>query len=206
MLSRLAPSHSRRADSAETSGEVGGWTVVIADGHAVLPNGMKHLPDKGQGVQQCTALVSVACPRSLISIGDNAFGGCTSLTSIALPTGLTRIGDFAFDKCSLTCIGFPAHLAFIGNGAFFRCRALTSVTLPAGLTSIGARAFYGCSSLTAVKLPAGIASIGVAAFYRSSLPRVIVPITAEIADDAFPSSVTTPSSVARPQRCAGTRR
>ena len=155
-----------------------------------------------------TALVSVACPRSLISIGDNAFGGCTSLTSIALPTVLTRIGDFAFDKCSLTCIGFPAHLAFIGNGAFFRCRALTSVTLPAGLTSIGARAFYGCSSLTAVKVTPRWNRLR----WRGSIlpllpaPRHRANHRRDHRRRPFPSSVTTPSSVARPQRCAGTRR
>ena len=79
--------------------DVGGWQVVIADGHAVLPEGMTHLPD--HAFLGRTSLVSVACPRSLVSIGNNAFDRCTSLASINLPRrGLTSIGDYAFRGCS----------------------------------------------------------------------------------------------------------
>ena len=69
--------------------DVGGWQVVVADGHVVLPEGMTHLPDKA--FQDRTPLVSVAFPRSLASIGSSAFEGCSSLSSIDLPAGLVAI-------------------------------------------------------------------------------------------------------------------
>ena len=40
--------------------DVGGWQVVVTDGHAVLPEVMTHLPDGA--FQGRTSLVSVACP------------------------------------------------------------------------------------------------------------------------------------------------
>ena len=74
--------------------DVGGWQVVVTDGHAVLPEVMTHLPDGA--FQGRTSLVSVACPSSLVSIGVGAFVGCSSLVSIDLPATLTSMG-----KCAL---------------------------------------------------------------------------------------------------------
>lgn len=68
---------------------------------------------------ECTALISVALPNTLITIGNEAFSDCTALTGILLPDNLTSIGE----------------------NAFYGCDGLTSVTLPSSLTSIGNRAF-----------------------------------------------------------------
>ena len=112
--------------------DVGGWQVVVTDGHAVLPEGMTHLPDRA--FRNRTSLVSVAFPRSLVSIGTAAFDGCSSLASVTLPATLTSIGDCAFDACeALTTVTFPAGLTSIGDGAFHSCSALSSVTFPASL-------------------------------------------------------------------------
>jgi len=73
-LARAAPS-----PGSETL-DVGGWQVVVTGGHAVLPEGMTHLPDRA--FLNRTSLVSVAFPRSLASIGNGAFFGCCAL---ALP-------------------------------------------------------------------------------------------------------------------------
>ena len=67
-------------------------------------------------------------PKSIISIGDNAFLGCTGLTSVSIPNSVTAIGDYAFDGCY----------------------GLTSVTIPNSVTFIGSEAFYGCSGLTEI--------------------------------------------------------
>ena len=77
---------------------VGGWQVVVTDGHAQLPEGMTRLPD--QAFHGRTALVSVACPHSLVSIGRWAFLDCSSLTAISFPAGLTSLGYAAFHGCS----------------------------------------------------------------------------------------------------------
>ena len=132
--------------------EVGGWQVVVTDEHAVLPEGMPHLP--GDAFRLRTSLVSVACPRSLVSIGNGAFSQCSSLVSIDLPATLTSIGDHAFFRCiTLVSVAFPSSLATIGTHAFSPCYSLVSIDLPAGLTSIGNKAFARCSSLASVALP-----------------------------------------------------
>ena len=155
------------------------------DGHAVLPEGMTHLPDYAffgaplssrspvrnaeslvsignSAFVCCSSLISIDLSASLTSIGSRAFWGCSALASIALPDSLTSIGDYAFQECSaLASVTFPAGLPSIGMLAFHRCSALTSVTFPASLTSIGSCAFYRCSSLApiAVSLRDGL-SIG----------------------------------------------
>ncbi|EOD40061.1 hypothetical protein EMIHUDRAFT_121994 [Emiliania huxleyi CCMP1516] len=51
----------RAAPPGSETLDVGGWQVVVTDGHAVLPEGMTHLPDRA--FRHRTSLVSVACPR-----------------------------------------------------------------------------------------------------------------------------------------------
>ena len=131
---------------------VGGWQIVVTDGHAVLPEGMTHLPDGAFSGRP--SLVSVACPRGLTLIGDGAFLYCPSLSSIAFPAGLISIDSRAFCGCSaLTSASFPAGLTSIGMCAFANCSSLSSATFPAALTSIGKHAFEGCSSLASITLP-----------------------------------------------------
>ena len=74
----------------------------------------------------CTSLMSVTIPNSVISIDGFAFRGCSSLTSVTILNGVTSIG-----KC-----------------AFIDCAGLTSVTIPNSVTSIGYEAFSGCKNLT----------------------------------------------------------
>jgi len=161
-----------------------GWQVVVTDGHAVLPEGMTHLPDRAFFFRRC--LVSVACPRSLASIGVGAFSECSSLVSIAFPATITSISRWAFSRCSsLRSVTFPAGLTSIGDRAFHSCSVLTSVTFPAGLTSIVDDAFLRCYALAHVTFPASLTSIVGYAFYDCPLARVTVPDTATIGPHAF---------------------
>jgi len=163
-----------------------GWQVVVTDGHAVLPEGMTHLPDRAFFFRRC--LVSVACPRSLVSVGSGAFDRCSRLISIDLPAGLTSIGHGAFHGCtSLVSVAFPRSLASIGVGAFSECSSLVSIAFPATITSISRWAFSRCSSLRSVTFPAGLTSIGDRAFHSCSvLTSVTFPAgLTSIVDDAF---------------------
>ena len=175
MVPGLTPSEPPPSNAALPPGsetlEVGGWQVVVADGHAVLPEGMTHLPD--DAFRGRASLVSVAFSSSLVSIGIYAFYRCSSLVSIDLPASLTSIGDGAFRDCSaLTSVTFPASLTSIGDEAFANCSSLARVAFPAGLTSIGREAFRDCYSLTRVTVPSA-ATIGVDAFasYRTTVHR-----------------------------------
>ncbi|MGD0261859.1 MAG: leucine-rich repeat domain-containing protein [Verrucomicrobiota bacterium] len=127
-------------------------------------------------------LTGVAIPKSVTSIGAEAFGDCLSLTNIAVNAGnasYASAGGVLFDKAMTMLIQYPASLAgssyAISNGvtsiddyAFFDCDHLTSVTIPASVASIGYSAFEYCQSLTSITIPASVTSIGGYAFYYCS--------------------------------------
>ena len=66
------------------------------------------------GFYQCTNIVNIILPNSVISIGNQAFASCTNLTSIDIPNSVTSIGNNVFLFCSsLTAINVDA-----GNNAY----------------------------------------------------------------------------------------
>ncbi|MBR2871560.1 MAG: leucine-rich repeat protein [Clostridia bacterium] len=67
-------------------------------------------------------------PKSVISIGEDAFEYCTSLTSIVIPESVASIGRASLNNCS----------------------SLTSIVIPESITSIGIDAFSFCTSLSKV--------------------------------------------------------
>ena len=64
--------------------------VVIREGTKTLANGI---------FNNCNALTSVSLPKSLKTIGDNAFVGA-KMTSITIPEKVSYIGKNAFKSCS----------------------------------------------------------------------------------------------------------
>ena len=151
----------------------------------------------------CSSLISVIIPDSVISISDYALGYCTSLSSVNIPDGVTSIGNYALEYCtSLTSIGIPDTVTSMGNGIFYYCSSLSNVNIPDNVTLIGYDAFHGCSSLESITLPDGVTSIGSGAFYYCiSLTSINIPdrITS-IGSSAFRNcdlltSITIPESV-----------
>lgn len=144
--------------------------------------------------QDCTNLVSLELPSTIVSIGEYAFDGCNNIESdINLPNQLESIESYAFRDCSkLTSISLPSSLTSIESYAFQNCRGLTSVDFSGctnltsiesyafqycsgltgeldfsnctSLTSIGNSVFWSCRGLTSITLPSSLTSIGYSAF------------------------------------------
>ena len=89
-------------------------------------------------------------PKSVKTIGYEAFGGCRELTAINIRNSVTTIEYGTFSGCSgLTAINIPNSVKTIGGYAFSSCKGLTEINIPNSVTSIGENAFDDCSGLTA---------------------------------------------------------
>ena len=65
-----------------------------------------------------TAITSVTIPRTVSSIGQNAFYQCTSLTNVTIADGVSSIGQEAFYQCtSLTSVNIPGSVTSIDGDA-----------------------------------------------------------------------------------------
>ena len=96
----------------------------------------------GYTFSNCSSLISITIPNSVMNIGSGAFRGCSGLTSITIPNSVTSIGKYAFSYCKgLASITIPNSVTSIGGYAFYKCSGLTSVTIGNSVTSIGGYAF-----------------------------------------------------------------
>ena len=113
-----------------------------------------------------TSLTSIKLPRTLKTIGEQAFHDCTSLKSITIPNSVTTIKRLAFASCSsLKSITIPNTVTEIEDQICNSCSSLTSITIPDGVTSIGYMAFSWCTSLTSITIPDSVTEIGYNTFY-----------------------------------------
>ena len=77
--------------------------------------------------KNCTALVKINMPSSIISIGNSAFYGCSGLKEIVIPDNVTIMEGFTFGHCtSLTTVTFPSTLTSMYM-AFDDCPNIESV-------------------------------------------------------------------------------
>lgn len=141
---------------------------------------------------QQAKLVDVKLPRTITSIGSNAFSQ-SGLLQITIPEGIVSIGGDAFCGTGLTSVVLPSTLNVIGYGAFSYSK-IKNLTLPSALKTIGGTAFYWCSSLSELTLPAGLQVIQNYAFGNCGNIRVVKataidPNSVTLADNAFDPNV-----------------
>ena len=106
----------------------------------------------GSTFNNCTDLVSVVIPSSVISIGSSAFIGCASLTNIEISPN-NKFYD-SRDNCN-------AVIETSTNTLICGCK---KTVIPNGVTSIGDYAFKDCYYIENIEIPSSVISIGIGAF------------------------------------------
>ncbi|HOT69821.1 MAG TPA: leucine-rich repeat protein [Clostridia bacterium] len=140
---------------------------------------------------ECSNLVNISIPSSIVSIGDYAFANCANLTSVTFSesSNLSHIGIGAFSGCpKLYSFVIPNSVTSIGNDLFSCSTGLTNVTFQedSQLTYISDAMFSCCFSLNSIEIPSSIVNIGEYAFYGSGLWKIIIPDTVvNIGSNAF---------------------
>lgn len=91
---------------------------------------------------------SYSIPRSVTTIGKEAFWQCERLHSVNIPNSVTLIEEGAFTRCfNLQSIAIPNSVTAIQPYTFSLCTALQTVYIPDSVTSIGNGSFLHCNSL-----------------------------------------------------------
>lgn len=147
-------------------------------------------------------LTKVTLSDKLTTIKYNAFYGCKKLTTVENMKNVKSIGDGAFDSSGIKSIKLPKTVAEIGYFAFADCEKLSSVDLSkTELKTISSYSFVN-SSVKSVKLPKTATEIGYFSFAScSKLSSIDMSETkiAEIKDGAFEASAV--KTVKLPSTC-----
>ena len=127
--------------------------------------------------QDCTKLVGIEFPNTVLTIGAYAFLNCQYLEVVELPTSVESISEGTFSECSnLQFVKLSPSIKNINNSTFSGCSSLQSIEIPEFVTSIGAMAFHSCSSLQSIELPDSVLSIADNAFYEClNLQNIKIP-------------------------------
>lgn len=115
---------------------------------------------------------SIAFPKFLESIGNNAFYKSNLKSISKLPDTLKYIGEKAF-FCNYNLSGtleIPKNVLTVSKSAFSRC-SFTEIILNQGLININEYAFY-MNKFDTIVIPNSVTSIGDKAFYCEALKSV----------------------------------
>ena len=145
----------------------------------------------------CSRIVNITIPKSIVAIGAYAFKNCSSITNVYASdiatwcniTGLGGLMPYGSSSKNLYFNGvllpnelvIPVGVSKIADYAFYNCETLTKIIISEGVISIGDYAFYHCNRLPSINIPHGVVTIGSYAFYQCYLLNNI----------EFPDSVTT---------------
>ena len=116
-------------------------------------------------------------PKTVKTIGKNAFAESTKLKTVKLPQSAQTIEDGAFYNCdAITSISFPGESVTIGKQAFYDCGALQEISFKTTPKKIDEGAFENCTAVTELNMAAGYTDLGLGAF-RNCAP---LPLGGEI--------------------------
>ena len=120
-----------------------------------------------------TSITTLSIPKTVVSIGHQAFADCENLISITVENGNSKY--YAPEG---------SNAVFKGDTLLLGCK--TTANIPNGTTVIEESAFYDCDGLTQITLPNTITTIGSSAFCSSGLISITLPPSLEkLHDNAF---------------------
>ena len=123
----------------------------------------------------------------VVAVGEDAFAANVYVHEVLLPKSVTTIGDNAFTGCLLEQFEIPEGLQDLGEGAFAGCKLLrafvqkkdgesTSVRDGVLYNADGSKLLaYPSAKGREFTVPEGVSSIGRSAFTRSDIERVFLP-------------------------------
>ena len=129
--------------------------------YVIIPKSVKTIGNNA--FRECNIMKSVSLCEGLESIGDNAFRGVSGYTSIKIPNTVTHIGDYAFYMTRLTSVDLGKNVQSIGKYAFANIPELKSVTLNSVITEIPEGAFFN-TGIATITIPENVTTIGKKAF------------------------------------------
>ncbi len=174
-----------------------------------IPNGIKSVAP--YVFYNNTTITNLSFTGDTFDIGEGAFYGCTSLQYVTIPKSITSIGANAFkntswlnSKTGQVIVGDGILIAYKGSEetvnikssvkkiapySFYENTSIETVNMPSSVSIIGLRAFFGCTSLNTVNYSSTLKFIDEEAFARcTSLEKIILPKTVEhIGRGAFAS-------------------
>ena len=118
--------------------------VVIPEEYMGLP--VNKINDRA--FYNCSHIVTITIPDTIISIGKYSFGYCSNLADVNMGTGLISIGENAFyNDDNIVDIVIPNSVTTVGRSAFEHCGSLSRVNIGNKLTNIGNNVFRYCRNL-----------------------------------------------------------
>ena len=147
----------------------------------------------GKAFYGCTELVSVSIPKTVTTIGSQAFDGSDKLEGFNIDPLNQRFyatNGILYNKaqtelifCTRSFTGkftVSSDITKIHEFAFNNCQKITEVVLPNGLKEIGNGAFMNCTGMKKINLPTGLQTLGNNAFRGASSLASSITIPASI--------------------------
>ncbi len=116
-------------------------------------------------------------PKSMRTIGSDAFSGCSFMQKIYLPDGITSIGYSAFAWCDdLQSIHIPRSCTVLRENLFDMCSSLKTIVLHKNVSKIAESTFsrcYGLESITVEKGSKYLKTVG-GVLYNYGMTRIVM--------------------------------
>ena len=124
---------------------------------------------------------SIILPKTITSIGENAFYYCVNLRNVYYEGAVNDWCNISFaNEYSNPMQGaaYDYYYGYSNEGSdlYINNELLTDLIVPSGVSKINDYAFYNCASLLTVTLPAGVTTIGEKTFdYCYDLNNISIP-------------------------------